>query len=282
MPDVSVIVPVYNQELVLGRCLDSILNQSLQNIEIICIDDGSTDNSLDILNQYAKQDKRMIVINQKNCKVSCARNAGLEKATGEYITFVDPDDWIELDELKIAFVKAKKDNVSIVAWGYLDESKNGEYVGPKEEKVFRGIDAAMFLMNDRTKGTVWSKLYCNMMLKNSKVKFEIQIGKKGEDNLFNFDLVPFVDSLICLNKGLYHHVRLLTGLSKTSTAKDGEIFGKRVFERMHQIESEMKFQNYTVKIFLKHLKEIANIHLGRKEKRKRNKEKGYRKKQWQK
>lgn len=257
-PDVSVIVPVYNQELVVGRCLHSILNQSLRNIEIICIDDGSTDNSLSILNQFAKQDKRMMVIHQLNCKVSCARNAGLTKATGEYVSFVDPDDWIELHELEIAFVKAKRNNASIVIWGFLEESKNGEYVGPKEEKILRGIDAARFLMDDKTKGTVWSKLYNRLMLGNSKVKFEIQIGKLGEDNLFNLDLVLFVDSLVCLNQALYHHTRPSNGLTKTSTAKDREIFGKKVLQRMYQIEVEAKFQIYVEEGVFDHLMRIVN------------------------
>ena len=97
MPKISVIVPVYNVEKYLARCLDSIINQTLADIEIICINDGSTDNSLEILNDYAKKDSRIKIIDQTNAGLSCARNAGMQIAQGEYIGFVDSDDWIDLD-----------------------------------------------------------------------------------------------------------------------------------------------------------------------------------------
>lgn len=96
-PKVSIIVPVYNVENYLRKCLDSLINQTLKNIEIICINDGSTDNSLSILEEYASKDERIIVINQENAGVSSARNRGLEIATGEYIAFVDADDSVTPD-----------------------------------------------------------------------------------------------------------------------------------------------------------------------------------------
>ena len=89
MPKISVIVPVYNVQVFLKDCLDSLVNQTLSDIEIICINDGSTDNSLDILNDYARNDKRIIVYSQENAGISSARNKGLELAKGEYISFVD-------------------------------------------------------------------------------------------------------------------------------------------------------------------------------------------------
>ena len=91
---ISVIIPVYNTEQYLKRCLDSIKENTYQYLEIICINDGSTDNSLEILEQYQKDDSRFIIIDQKNSGVSKARNNGLEKATGDYIAFIDSDDWI--------------------------------------------------------------------------------------------------------------------------------------------------------------------------------------------
>ncbi len=92
MPKVSIIVPVYNVEKYLSTCLDSLINQTLKDIEIICINDGSTDNSLNILNEYAQKDTRIIVINKENSGPGSCRNLGIEKATGEYIQFVDSDD----------------------------------------------------------------------------------------------------------------------------------------------------------------------------------------------
>ena len=101
-PKVSVIIPVYNVEEYLPTCLDSIINQTLEDIEIICVNDGSPDNCLSILNNYAGQDSRIIVINQENTGVSGARNRGLEVAGGKYIVFVDPDDWCEAECLEKA------------------------------------------------------------------------------------------------------------------------------------------------------------------------------------
>lgn len=97
MVKVSIIVPVYNVEKFLEKCLDSLVNQTLHDIEIICINDGSTDKSLEILKSFANKDKRITVIDKQNEGPSVARNVGLEKAQGEYIGFVDSDDWVDLD-----------------------------------------------------------------------------------------------------------------------------------------------------------------------------------------
>ena len=94
---ISIIVPVYNLEKYLPRCLNSVCNQTYKNLEIILVDDGSTDKSSDICDNWAKKDSRIIVIHKKNGGVSSARNAGIKKATGEYIHFVDGDDWLELN-----------------------------------------------------------------------------------------------------------------------------------------------------------------------------------------
>ena len=91
MKKISVVVPVYNTEKYLSRCLESIINQTYKNLEIICINDGSADNSQNILNKYAQLDRRIVIINQKNSGLSAVRNVGIESASGEYLTFVDRD-----------------------------------------------------------------------------------------------------------------------------------------------------------------------------------------------
>ena len=105
---VSVIVPIYNVEKFLKRCLDSIINQTLKDIEIICVNDGSTDGSAEILDQYKNLDNRIIVLNCKNQGPSVARNTGMKIARGEYVSFVDSDDWIDNDFLEKLYVAAKK------------------------------------------------------------------------------------------------------------------------------------------------------------------------------
>ena len=110
---ISIIVPVYNVEKYLERCLDSLINQTLKDIEIICINDGSTDNSSEILKEYAKKDSRIIIINQNNQGISVARNNGMNKAKGKYIGFVDSDDWVDLDFFEKLYKAAEKHNAQI-------------------------------------------------------------------------------------------------------------------------------------------------------------------------
>ncbi len=117
-PKVSVIIPVYNVEKYLKQCLDSVLGQTLQEIEVICVDDGSTDSSMEILKDYAKQDNRVTILSQKNMHAGVARNAGLAVARGEYLSFLDSDDWFEIDMLNQMYAKAKKDKSDIVVCEY--------------------------------------------------------------------------------------------------------------------------------------------------------------------
>ena len=103
MAKISVIIPVYNIEKYLVKCLDSVINQTFTDIEIICINDGSTDNSLSILEEYAQKDKRIKIINKENGGLSSAWNAGLNEVSAEYLTFVDGDDWIDTNTFKLAY-----------------------------------------------------------------------------------------------------------------------------------------------------------------------------------
>jgi len=114
MPKVSVIVPVYNIENYLGECLDSIVNQTLEDIEIICVDDGSTDASPEILKSYSQKDSRIKIISQENKDVGAARGAGVKVATGEYIAFVDNDDWLALDAFEKVYWNAKSNDSDMV------------------------------------------------------------------------------------------------------------------------------------------------------------------------
>ena len=111
---VSVIIPVYNTENYLRACLDSVVNQTLRDIEIICVNDGSTDNSLSILKEYAQKDSRIVLINQKNAGVSVARNNAIAVAKGEYLAFLDSDDWFEPDAVETAYFKISQDKTDVV------------------------------------------------------------------------------------------------------------------------------------------------------------------------
>lgn len=119
-PLISVILPVYNMEAYLARCLDSVLNSTYQNLEILCVDDGSRDRSLEILREYEAKDSRIVVIAKENGGVSSARNAGLDRMTGEFVTFIDPDDFIHPQMMEL-FIKAQRiTGADIVIGNYSD------------------------------------------------------------------------------------------------------------------------------------------------------------------
>ena len=116
MVKVSVIIPVYNVEPYLKQCMDSVVGQTLKDIEIICVDDGSTDGSLDILREYAAEDNRIQIIEQKNAGAGAARNNGMRHATGKYLSFLDSDDFFEPRMLEKAYDLAEKDQADFVAY----------------------------------------------------------------------------------------------------------------------------------------------------------------------
>lgn len=118
MPKVSVVIPVYNVEAYLRQCLDSVVNQTLSDIEIICVDDGSTDSSMAILREYSEGDPRIRVLSREHTNAGAARNAGMAVATGEYLGFVDSDDWCETTLFEKAYLRAKADDVDVVSWRY--------------------------------------------------------------------------------------------------------------------------------------------------------------------
>ena len=127
MTAISIIVPIYNMEKYLEQCLNSISNQTLREIEIVCVNDGSKDQSLHILEEFHKKDERLVIVNQENQGVSCARNAGISRATGEFVCFMDPDDWyLEPTTLESLYATAKKNGVLICGGSFCryDSRKN--------------------------------------------------------------------------------------------------------------------------------------------------------------
>ena len=129
--EVSIIVPVYNVEEYLERCLESIINQTFKNIEVIALNNGSTDNSLNILLKYAEKDKRIKVIDNYNLGVSEARNNGIREANGKYIVFVDSDDWLDKDMIEIIYSNIVENDCDLVMCTYVREFGNHS-----KEKVF--------------------------------------------------------------------------------------------------------------------------------------------------
>jgi len=158
---VSIVVPIYNSEKYLVKCLDSLANQTLKEIEIICVNDGSKDNSLNIIKTYSNKDKRFVIINQENQGMSAARNAGMKFAKGEYIGFVDSDDWVDLNFYEKLYNSAKQNNCEIAAGdiyrqGKILKSKRLKY--KNEEIAYTPADKYK-KANIPTHNYVWNKIY---------------------------------------------------------------------------------------------------------------------------
>ena len=176
-PKISIIVPVYNVEKYLRRCLDSLLTQSLTEIEIIAINDGSTDSSLNILSNYREMDNRLKIIDQPNGGVSSARNAGIDAVKGDYIGFVDPDDWVDEQMYETMYQAVKTENTDILMCSYIREfgthSKEKDFYLPEkvcyynEEVQTKIMRRLVGPLNEEVGnpelldawGTVWSKVY---------------------------------------------------------------------------------------------------------------------------
>ena len=184
---VSVIVPIYKVEKYIRECLDSIKNQTLKDIEVICIDDGTPDKSGQIADEYAQEDSRFIVIHQENHGISYTRNRGIEKATGEYIMFVDSDDSIDLNACEICYNKSKEYNTDILI-----------HSADKEEIINQPVFNII-------KEVVWSGVYKTSFLKENKILFNERVKAYGEDQSFNMICNAVANKIVCISNKLYNY-----------------------------------------------------------------------------
>lgn len=245
-PLISIIVPVYNAEKYLIECIDSILNQTYKNIEIILIDDGSTDKSTQICDEYAAKDSRIAVIHKTNEGVSAARNDGLKAANGQLIMFVDSDDWIETDTCETAVSAMEESGADVVMWTYISEN-NGNQSRKNifdSNTVFEGTEVTEKL-HRRLFGLmgkelahpeyadslcpVWGKLYKKELILNNNISF-VGLSEIGsyEDGLFNIEFFLQVKKAVYLNKCLYHYRK-----ENTSSVTSG--YRKDLFEKWQHL-----------------------------------------------
>ncbi|WP_148558124.1 glycosyltransferase family 2 protein [Terrisporobacter glycolicus] len=217
MPKVSIIVPIYKVEKYLRQCIDSIINQSLKDIEIILVDDGSPDNCPRICDEYKEKDIRIKVIHKKNGGLSSARNAGMKIATGEYIGFVDSDDYIENDMYKKMYNTAKKYDVDLVMSDYYKVNGNnrkevshiidgGFY---NKEKIKTLIYPQLIMKENIDYGPLLAVCYClykNSFLKSNHICFD-EIIKYSEDNLFSSIVGYKAKSYYYMKKSYFYNYR---------------------------------------------------------------------------
>lgn len=217
MPKVSIIVPVYNVEEYLAKCLDSLINQTLQDIEIIAVNDGSTDNSGELLKTYReKYSTKIKVLDKPNGGLSDARNYGIPHATGEYIAFLDSDDYVELNMYEKMYKKAIDEDSDMVECDFIWEYPNKK----KIDVGARYHNKKEMIINARV--VAWNKLIKRSILDVGKVDYPK--GLRYEDVEFFYKMVPYYNKVSFVKEPLVHYIQRANSISNMQNERTQEIF----------------------------------------------------------
>ena len=222
MAKISVVVPVYNVEKYLKECIDSIINQTLEDIEIICVNDGSTDSSLEILNDYAKKDSRIIVINKSNSGYGHTMNMGLNAATGEYVGIIESDDFADKNMFEDLYKLAKEYDADIVKgdwYNYWSKNKfarkNNRISSAKTLKLTNSKQDKSLL---RINPSVWSAIYKKEFLNKYNIRFLETPGASYQDLAFSFKIFALAERVILTDKAyLYYRQDNMNSSVKSKT-----------------------------------------------------------------
>ena len=222
---VTVVLPIYNVEKYLNRCIESIVRQTYKNLEIILVDDGSPDCCPDICNKWAEKDKRIKVVHKQNAGLGMARNTGIKYATGEYICFFDSDDYVELNTIEKCLETAKKNNAEVICFGYSDISKDGKviktYIPHSAQPCYRGEEVqTQFLPELLMRRSMdlnmsaWSAMYLMETIRNIKWQFVSEREIISEDVYSLLYLYRYVDCVAVLEQALYNYCDNGTSLTR--------------------------------------------------------------------
>lgn len=246
MAIVTIIVPVYNASQYLNRCIDSLVNQTIRDIEIILVDDGSTDDSLLICRKLALKDKRIIIVEQENCGVSIARNRGIEISNGEFIILLDSDDWLALNTVEVLLAEQQKENSDCVVFGFNQTS--GNIWAPQEEKIYKNLSALKkvfsYWLNTELLSSSVNKLY-----KKKLIKRLYPVGMAfDEDLLFSLDYLEQCQCISFIKAPLYQH-EVYNNSSLTHTFNiqrfgDIEIIQNRILEFAVEKDDKELYKKY--------------------------------------
>ncbi len=207
---VSVLVPIYNVEQFLPECLDSLVNQTLKEIEIICINDGSKDDSLKIIKSYAKKDKRIVIIDKKNSGYGDSMNQGLKKAVGEYVGIVESDDFIDTDAFEELYKIAKKYDLDVVKsnfYEYFGEARKDKAISDMflPEQIGRVIDPRENREIFYQPPCIWAAIYKNSFLKDNGIDFLPTPGAAYQDAGFNFKVWSVARKAYFMKRAFLHY-----------------------------------------------------------------------------
>lgn len=211
MDKVSIIIPIYNAENYIDRSLESIRNQTYQNLEIILVDDGSTDNSGKCCEQWALKDSRIRTYHQKNSGVSVARNTGLELASGEYVMFVDADDWIAKDMVQTLYALLKEHQADVSTCNYLEIPEGQEQLASEQESKEVTEDAAITVATEKVDAGLqlllpWA-VYCKLYRRELLEKIRFKQYKIAEDLLFNTEVIcdTAFSRVVTIERKMYYY-----------------------------------------------------------------------------
>lgn len=252
---VSVIVPVYNVEKYLGICLDSITKQTLKEIEIICVNDGSTDNSFDILENRSKEDTRIVIFTQKNKKLGGARNTGMREAKGDYIAFVDSDDWIAPDFLEKLYNAAKKHDADMSCTSVVKFSKEKEEYRNRfiEEKVFYDKSEMFEICECPPCFYVWNKLYRRLFLLEHHLFFKEFVVY--EDAEYSTLALIKANKIVTVPDTCYHYRRNPSSITKSKQTKKMQLDKYNALKAFlgiideYDIKIKKRYRSITKRIF---------------------------------
>ena len=205
MPVVSVVVPVYKVEKYLKRCLDCLLNQTFDDWQAICIDDGSPDKSPAILDEYAARDNRFVVIHKQNAGVSAARNDGIKLATGKFIQFLDADDWVDSGYLEQMVAIAEKYQSDMVVSGFVSDNKYTKTIVYQKERVGRTIWEKLRHSFALTDSYVWRYLFHADFIRKNNLEFNTGLIAQ-EDTLFVLDAIAIANMVVTVPGVNYHYM----------------------------------------------------------------------------
>lgn len=258
VPKISIVAPVYNVERYLKECIESLLNQTFKDIEVILVNDGSTDSSGIICGEYALKDKRVKVIHQNNQGVSFARKKGTLEAKGEFLMYIDSDDWLDLNTCKITYEKAIQENADVIIFSYYrvynnnllrvkifenDKSFIGKEVKDLQRRVVGLIDEEL---KDPQKFDSLTSMYMRLikrtLITENKIDFiDTRIMFPGEDTIFNIELFQFSNRVFYINNPFYYYRREISS-SATGTINISYFdkwIGHLIFIRNYILENNL-------------------------------------------
>lgn len=242
---ITIIVPIYNVKPYLSRCIESIINQDYKKLEIILVDDGSTDKSGNICDEYAKKDKRIIVIHQENQGLSCARNNGTRISKGKYIAYIDSDDYIELDYISYLYKLIKDNKADISACAH----NKHRYI----ETVYEKDELYPALLTSKIAFSAWSKLIKASIMKDNNIYFPV--NEIYEDQKWIYYLLEHTNRVVIGSESKYHYTYRQNSIFNTKSLQNKKILINRVCE-MHNFIKE-KHPEYLSLSYIKYIRELT-------------------------